>query len=218
MGLRLTFIGPPGSGKGTQAKLLRAAGFLHVSSGDMLRAEIAAGTARGLAIAATVKSGGLVEDAVLAEVVGGFLARHAADAVILDGYPRTIPQARHLAAYRLDAAVFFEIGDAVLLRRLGDRVIGADGTIYDLELHPPPPGVVYTRRTDDDPAVHRTRLAAYRHEEAALRAFYEAAGLAHSIAAERPLAEVQAQLRGLIEGLAGGEEEVVRGPWSVVGE
>jgi adenylate kinase len=201
MALRLTLIGPPGSGKGTQAKLLRAAGFLHVSSGDMLRAEIAAGTPRGAAIAATVAGGGLVDDAVLFEVVGGFLRRHADEAIVLDGYPRTLGQARQLSSLGLDAAVFFDVPDAVLLRRLGDRVIGPDGTIYDLQLFPPPPGVAVTRRPDDDLAVQGKRLAAYRAQEAALRGFYEAAGLAHSIQAELPLAQVQAQVAALIERL-----------------
>ncbi len=202
MGLRLTFIGPPGSGKGTQAKLLRQRGFLHVSSGDMLRAEIAAATERGRAIAATVASGGLVADEVLFDVVGAFLARHPGEAIVLDGYPRTLAQARHLAHLHLDAAVFFQVSDAVLLRRLGDRVMGPDGTIYDLQLHPPPPGLAVTRRPDDDPAVQKKRLATYRAQEAELLAFYHAAGLAHPIHAELPLEQVQAQVNALVDRLA----------------
>lgn len=205
MGLRLTFIGPPGSGKGTQAKLLRDAGFLHVSSGDMLRAEIAAGTERGRAIEATVARGELVSDSVLLDVVGSFLARHPDDAIVLDGYPRTLAQAQQLAAlsaHALNAAVFFDIPDQVLLRRLGDRVIGPDGTIYDLQLYPPPPGLPVTRRADDDPAVHQRRLATYRKDEAALRTFYEQAGIAHHIQAELPLPQVQAQVQALLARLS----------------
>lgn len=204
MGLCLTFIGPPGSGKGTQAKLLRDAGFLHVSSGDMLRAEIAAGTPRGRAIEGTVKRGELVSDAVLLDVVGSFLAQHVADNVVLDGYPRTVGQAEQLShlkcgtAAALSAAVFFDIPDQVLLRRLGDRVIGPDGTIYDMQLHPPPPGLKVTRRADDDPEVHKRRLTTYRMEESALLAFYEKAGIAHHIQAALPLADVQAQVQALI--------------------
>lgn len=202
MGLRLTFIGPPGSGKGTQAKLLRAAGFLQASSGDMLRAEIARGTPRGRALAATVEGGGLVEDAVMFEVVGAFLGAHAGNALVLDGYPRTLAQAERLSSLRLDAAVFFEVSDTVLLRRLHDRVLGPDGTIYDLKLHPPPPGVAVTRRADDDPAVQKKRLATYRRDEQALHAFYTAAGLAHSVRAELPQDQVHAQVAALIARLA----------------
>lgn len=198
MGLRLTFIGPPGSGKGTQAKLLRPQGFLHLSSGDMLRAEIAAGTPRGQAIAATVAAGGLVEDGVLLDVVGGFLRRHERDAVILDGYPRTAAQARQAASLHLDAAVFFEVSDAMLLRRLGDRVIGADGAVYDLQLYPPPSGLPVSRRADDDPEVQKKRLATYRSEEKPLRAYYEAAGLAHSIHADLPMEQVHAEVVTLV--------------------
>lgn len=201
MALRLTFIGPPGSGKGTQAKLLRQRGFLHASSGDMLRAEISAATPRGREIAATVASGGLVADAVLFDVVGAFLAAHPHEAIVLDGYPRTLPQARHLASLHLDAAVFFEVTDAVLLRRLGDRVLGPDGTIYDLELYPPPPGLPVTRRPDDDPAVQKRRLATYRAEESELRAFYDASALSRPIHAELPLEEVQAQVNALVDAL-----------------
>ncbi|HXR98349.1 MAG TPA: nucleoside monophosphate kinase [Terriglobales bacterium] len=201
MPLRLTFIGPPGSGKGTQAKLLHEQGFLHVSTGDMLRAEIGGQTERGKAIAATVASGGLVEDALLNQVVDAFLISHAHDSLVFDGYPRTLPQARHLAGCDLAAAVFFEIHDAVLLRRLGDRVIGIDGTIYDMKLHPPPPGVAVTRRADDNPEVHRVRLAAYRHEEDALRHFYEEAGLVRTIDAEQPMDKVKAQVANLIKDL-----------------
>src|SRR6185312_13721984 len=113
-------------------------------------------TPLGRAIAATVASGGLVADDVLFKIVGGFLRRQGNASVVLDGYPRTLVQARQLAGLRLDAAVFFEVPDAILLRRLADRVIGPDGTIYDLQLHPPPPGVPVTRRADDDPAVHAT--------------------------------------------------------------
>ncbi|HVA63214.1 MAG TPA: nucleoside monophosphate kinase [Terriglobales bacterium] len=202
MALRLTFIGPPGSGKGTQAKLLRREGFLHLSSGDMLRAEIAAGTPLGRSLAATMAAGALVDDAVLFQVVGAFLAQHRDQSIVLDGYPRTLPQARQLESLGLHAAVFFEIPDAVILRRLGDRVIGPDGTIYDLQLHPPPPGLPVTRRADDDPAVHQTRLAAYRAQESELRAFYQTAGLVRLIRAELPLPEVQAQVRALIADLS----------------
>jgi adenylate kinase len=204
MGLCLTFIGPPGSGKGTQAKLLREDGFLHVSSGDMLRAEIAAATPRGRAIEAAVTRGELVSDAVLLDVVGSFLAQRMGNNIVLDGYPRTVVQAEQLAKLKcgpapaLSAAVFFDIPDQVLLRRLGDRVIGPDGTIYDLQLHPPPPGLKVTRRADDDPEVHKRRLATYRSDEAALLAFYEKAGIAHHIQAELPLDEVRAQVQALI--------------------
>ena len=201
MGLRVTFIGPPGSGKGTQAKLLRNSGFLHVSSGDMLRAEIAAGTARGKEVEAIVAAGGLVSDDILRDVVGSFLDKHRGEAIVLDGYPRTLNQARQLASLGLDAAVFFEIPDEVILRRLGDRVIGPDGTIYDMQLYPPPPGVAVTRRPDDDPAVHRRRLETYRQDETALREFYQRAGIAHTIQAERPMPEVQAQVGQLIQRL-----------------
>lgn len=198
MALRLVFIGPPGSGKGTQAKRLQKRGFLHVSSGDMLRAEIASGSERGRAIDAVVRSGGLVDDQILFEIVDSFLRAHADESIILDGYPRTVAQARHLASLRIDAAVFFQISDDVLLRRLADRVIGPDGTIYDLTLYPPPPGVLVTRRADDNPEVHRVRLATYRKDEEQLQHFYQEAGLYHEVRADLPVEAVEAALLELI--------------------
>ena len=198
MALRLVFIGPPGSGKGTQAKRLQKRGFLHVSSGDMLRAEIASGSERGRSIDAVVRSGGLVDDQILLEIVDSYLSAHPDESVILDGYPRTVTQARHLANLRIDAAIFFQISDDVLLRRLADRVIGPDGTIYDLTLYPPPPGVSVTRRADDNPEVHRVRLSTYRKDEEQLQHFYQEAGLFHEVRADLSVEEVEASLLQLI--------------------
>lgn len=202
MALRLIFIGPPGGGKGTQGKRLAARGFLHVSSGDMLRAEVESGGPRAAELAALLRSGALVPDEWLFAVVGDYLRAHRREAVILDGYPRTLAQARHLGGgTSIDAAVFFEISDEVILRRLGDRVIGADGAIYDLREYPPPEGVVWSRRVDDDPEVTRKRLALFRGEEAELRDFYRGAGLYRGIAAERPADEVSAQINSLVDEL-----------------
>jgi adenylate kinase len=190
VGLRLTFIGPPGCGKGTQAARLRAEGFLHVSSGDLLRAAIAAGSALGRQVAPVVAAGGLVADEVMFELVAGFIGRNAEADLVLDGYPRTAAQARHLATLGVDGAVFFEVDDALLLRRVRNRVLGPDGAIYDLEHHPPPPGVAVTRRPDDDPAVWARRLALYRQDEAPLRGFYAARGQAHAVDAGQSVAIV----------------------------
>ena len=198
MALRLTLIGPPGCGKGTQAALLREQGFAHVSSGDLLRAAIASGTALGARVAPVVAAGGLVEDEVMFELVAGFIGRHPDTALVLDGYPRTVTQARHLATLCIDAAVFFEVADAALLSRVRNRVLGPDGTIYDLEHHPPPPGVAVRRRVDDDPDVWARRLAIYRAEEAPLRAFYEARAQAFAVDAGQSVAAVHAQIEAVI--------------------
>ncbi|MGH9540335.1 MAG: adenylate kinase family protein [Terriglobales bacterium] len=199
MALRLIFVGPPGSGKGTQAQRLRARGFLHASSGDMLRAEIAAGTARGRAVAEVVRNGGLVADDLLQEIVGAYLRAHRDEPVVLDGYPRNLAQARYLAdATKIDAAVFFEISDEILLRRLRDRVIGSDGAIYDLQQYPPPADITWRRREDDEPEVTRRRLAVYRAEEAELREFYRQAGLYQALAADLDANQAAARLSDLV--------------------
>ena len=201
MNLRLTFIGPPGCGKGTQAARLRREGFEHVSSGDLLRAEIAAGSALGGRVAPIVAAGGLVADEVMFELVAGYLGRHPEAALVLDGYPRTAAQAQHLATLRVDGAVFFDVADELLLRRVRNRVLGPDGAIYDLEHDPPPPGVAVTRRPDDDPAVWAKRLARYRQDEPPLRAFYQARGQAHAVDAGQPVEQVHAQIVAVIREL-----------------
>lgn len=196
---RIVFVGPPGSGKGTQAARLVADGFVHGASGDMLRAEISAGTPLGLAVEEVVRDGGLVADELLDQLVGNFLARHADSPVVLDGYPRTLVQARHLAQRcTLDAAVFFILSDEVVLRRLGDRVMGADGVIYDLLQYPPPEGMTWIRREDDHPDVQRRRLAAYRQREAELRDFYTAANLYRPVDASLDVEQVYARLRSAL--------------------
>lgn len=199
--MRLTFIGPPGCGKGTQAARLRAAGYLHVSSGDLLRAAIAAGSELGRRVAPILAAGGLVADETMFELVAGWVGRHPNAAMVLDGYPRTAAQARHLAALGVDAAVFFEIADELLLRRVRNRVLGPDGTIYDLEHHPPPPGIEVRRRADDDPAVWAHRLQLYRQDEAPLRSFYAARGQAHAVDASGSEEQVQAQIAAVIQEL-----------------
>ncbi|HZT72452.1 MAG TPA: nucleoside monophosphate kinase [Terriglobales bacterium] len=203
MALRLLFVGPPGSGKGTQAQRLRARGILHASSGDMLRAEIEAGTERGRRIAEVVRSGGLVADEWVNEIVARFLQAHPRQALVLDGYPRNLAQARRLAELiAVDAAVFFEIDDETLVRRLHDRVIGLDGAIYDLTFAPPPPGVTWRRREDDAPEITRHRLALYRAREAELRAFYQSAGLYRPLAAALSPDAIAAQLNAIVDDLA----------------
>lgn len=165
----------------------------------MLRAEIAAGTALGQAVEAVVRNGGLVADDLLQEIVGAYLRAHRDEPIVLDGYPRNLAQARYLAdATKIDAAVFFEISDEILLRRLRDRVIGSDGAIYDLQQYPPPAGITWRRREDDEPEVTRRRLAVYRAEEAELREFYRQAGLYQALAADLDANQAAARLSDLV--------------------
>ncbi len=199
--LRLIFIGPPGSGKGTQAKRLASRGFVHISTGDLLRRQVAAGSAEGQEVLQIMRRGGLAPDRVIFELIEDAMVRHRGSPMIFDGFPRTSDQAAWLASFRIDMACIFEISDAQVLRRLGNRVVGMDGAIYDLELLPPPPGVQYIRRVDDTPAIHRGRLQNYREQEAQLRDFYARNKLLQTVDASLPLGRVAEQMETLLSRL-----------------
>ena len=202
MAMRIVFIGPPGSGKGTQAAKLVQAGFVHLSTGELLRREIASGSTRGMAIADTVHNGKLVPDEIVFDLIDDFLRIQPHCSLVFDGYPRTLSQAQRLQSVGIDAACFFQVADEVVLRRLGNRVIGSDGTIYDLELYPPPPGAAYARRIDDTSAVHRNRLREYRERETWLREFYRKQGFYHEIQASLPAECITENILNLLKTLA----------------
>ncbi len=149
--MNLVFFGPPGVGKGTQARLVVArVGIPQISTGDMLRAAIAAGTPMGQEAQRCMSEGELVPDAVMIGLVAERLQQPDATAgFILDGFPRTIPQAEALDALlagmsrHLDRVVYFEAGEAILIRRLAGRLVcRAAGHIYNVNSSPPKtPGI-----------------------------------------------------------------------------
>ncbi|MBL9026255.1 MAG: adenylate kinase [Myxococcales bacterium] len=178
-------VGPPGSGKGTQAtNICETFGIPQVSTGDMLRAAKKAGTLdpKFLAI---MDSGGLVPD----EAILGLIERRFEDAdtkngVLLDGFPRTVPQAEGLEALlskrnlKVDAVLQLDVPrdqleERLVLRRMDKRT----GKIYHLSSYPPPPDADLEHRADDQPATVKRRLDAYEAQTAALLPYYEARGV-----------------------------------------
>jgi adenylate kinase len=187
----LVLLGPPGSGKGTQAKkLVTQHRWPQLSTGDMLRSAIAAGTQLGLEAKSFMDKGSLVPDAV---VIGLIAERSKAadckDGFILDGFPRTIPQAEALdqmlksQSRAVDGAVLFEIPDSELVRRLsGRRTCLKDGSMYHIEtLQPKKPGLcdqcgaLLIQRDDDKAEVIQKRLAVYHQQTAPLANYYQTA-------------------------------------------
>ena len=174
-GPRLVLLGPPNSGKGTQARALASRlGVPAISTGQMLRDEAAAGTELGRRVDATLKSGRLVDDDTMAEVVRERLGRP--DAVLgflLDGYPRTRGQAETLAGIlaergeSLDAVIALVVPEATLLERARAR-----------------------GRADDSGEVLRERLRVYGEQTAPLVDHYRASGLLHEVGGDRPVDEV----------------------------
>ena len=186
--MRIILIGPPGAGKGTQAQnLVTTYGIPHISSGDMLREAVRSGTELGKKADAVMKLGQLVPD----EVVIGMVLERIARAVctrgfLLDGFPRTRPQAEALdvalanAGVRLDAVVLIEVADGLILDRItGRRSDPETGAIYHLRFNPPPAEVAgrLVHRADDTETACTARLTKYHAETAPIVPFYESKGL-----------------------------------------
>jgi adenylate kinase len=212
--VNLVFLGPPGAGKGTQARLLaEREGIPHISTGDILRAAIAGGSPQGLEAAGYMHAGELVPDAVMIGIIADRLQQaDARRGFILDGFPRTTAQAEGLEALlarlgrRLDWVVYFELGEDVLIRRLGGRrVCRAAGHIYHITAHPPKvPGLCdidgspLYMRDDDQPDTVRRRLQVYHEQTAPLLEFYKARGLFVSLAAAGDAASIARNLAAMV--------------------
>jgi adenylate kinase len=185
--VRLVFLGPPGSGKGTQAGLLAdRKGILHLSTGDILRGAVALGTPTGVKAKGHMDQGRLVPDEVVDALVAERLTGEDAGAFVLDGYPRNVPQAEALAGLlsaggiALDAVLFLDVADEVLVARIAGRK---------------------DRRADDTEEVLRERLEVYRAETEPLVACYEALGLLRRIDGDRPIDEVRDAVAAALEGI-----------------
>lgn len=186
--MRMILIGPPGAGKGTQAqRLVQSFGIPHISSGDMLREAVAAGTLLGRTAAGFMKDGLLVPDEVVIGMVIERIAREdCARGFMLDGFPRTRPQAEALdvalthSGVGLDAVVLIEVPDALILERVtGRRSDPQTGTIYHLRFNPPPPEAEgrLVHRADDTAEACSARLEKYHRETTPVVPFYEGKGL-----------------------------------------
>ena len=190
--LNLILLGPPGAGKGTQAELLTAEFPLaYIATGDMLRAAVAAGTPLGRQAKQYLESGELVPDEVIISVILERLQEDdAADGFLLDGFPRTVPQAEALGqaledlGRRLTAVLLIEAPDEEIVRRLSGRRISASGRVYHVEFDPPVEegvddvdGSPLLQREDDKPETIRRRLEVFHVQTAPLVAYYDDLGL-----------------------------------------
>jgi adenylate kinase len=205
--LRLVLLGPPGAGKGTQAKLLEQRfGALQLSTGDVLRKHVAEGTPLGLEAKAYMASGALVPDAVIIGMMEDRLAGE--DAFVLDGFPRTVPQAEALDALLarlgkpLGAVLLFEAERETLIRRLTGRWTNPrSGATYHAEFNPPRvaglddiDGEPLVQRPDDTLEVVQNRLATYDAQTAPLVDYYGNSGLLVRIDGLLPIEAVTAEI------------------------
>ncbi len=195
--MRVVLLGPPGAGKGTQARrLAERHGIPHIATGDLLREAVASGNDLGRQVRTYVERGELVPDEVVLALVKDRLRKPDAQAgVVLDGFPRTVAQARGLdrllcnLGCRLDAVILLEVAEEALVRRLAGRwTCPVCGRVFHELYHPPrTPGVCdvdgtsLTQREDDRPETVRRRLAVYAEQTAPLVEYYRARGLLHVV-------------------------------------
>ena len=213
--MNLVLLGPPGAGKGTQAKLLEDGhALIKLSTGDMLRAAVAAGTELGRKAGDIMERGGLVPDDLVIKLIAERMDEAGEGrCYILDGFPRTIAQAEALDRLlaerhkRLDRVIVMEVDDEALVERITGRFACADcGEGYhDIYKPTKVPGVCdrcggtqFVRRRDDNEEVVRARLTAYHAQTEPLIGFYDRAGLLRRIDGRRGADEVHAHMRATV--------------------
>ncbi|WP_299658081.1 adenylate kinase [uncultured Tateyamaria sp.] len=210
-------LGPPGAGKGTQARMLEEEhGFIQLSTGDLLRAAVAAGTEAGKAAQAVMEAGGLVSDDIVIAILKDRLADDdCAHGVILDGFPRTTGQAEALddllasSGQHINAAISLEVDDAAMVARISGRfTCGGCGEGYH-DVHKPT-AVLGTcdkcgsshmkRRADDNAETVGQRLTEYHKQTAPLIAYYDGKGVLQSLDAMGSINVIASELSGMVKG------------------
>jgi len=209
--VRFIFLGPPGAGKGTQAKQeAETLGALYIATGDELRKAMAAGTPLGAEAKSYIAAGKLVPDDVMIGLVRELLRQPAgAKGVIFDGFPRTLPQAEALDRVlaeqggAVDGVLYFDVPAAAVIERLGGRrVCRGCGATYHVQHNPPRTagkcdqcgGELY-QRDDDQPETVRERLRVYEAQTASLLDYYQAKGFLVRIHADRTIEQVREEVR-----------------------
>jgi len=209
-------LGPPGAGKGTQAKRLEERyGLVQLSTGDMLRAERKSGSALGRKVQAIMDSGRLVSDDIIIDLIADRIDRLASKGVILDGFPRTVPQAEALdrmlrdKGLKLDRVIEMTVDEAALIDRIAGRFSCArcGASYHDRNHQPKVQGVCdvcgskeFVRRGDDNPEAVKTRLEAYRRQTAPILPYYRNKGILRQVDGMAEIDSVGRQIEAILNG------------------
>ena len=213
--MRIILLGAPGAGKGTQAQfLMKQFGIPQISTGDMLRSAIKAGTEMGLAAKKVMDAGNLVSDDIIIGLVKERIAQDDCEnGFLLDGFPRTIPQADAMkeASVAVDHVIEFDVADEVIVERIGGRrVHPASGRVYHVVYNPPKAegkddetGEDLVFRDDDKEETVRSRLGVYHEQTEPLVAYYQkeatnGACQYHKLDGTQAVETVSAQLQSLL--------------------
>lgn len=207
-------LGPPGVGKGTQARnLALRRGLKSISTGEVMRAEVAAGTPLGKQARSYMEAGNLVPDEIVLAMVKALMEVNPGGEYLLDGFPRTMAQATGLDGIlarlgrRVDMVINMTIPEEVVVRRLADRrTCPVDGRVYNLASLPPRvpgrcddhPDAELVFRTDDQPETVRQRFVVYRAQTAPLIEFYRERGLLRDVDADGTVEEVVARVEAAL--------------------
>jgi adenylate kinase len=213
--MNLILLGPPGAGKGTQAKRLEERhGLVQLATGDMLRRAVASGSPLGQRVKAIMDAGQLVPDDIIIDMIAERIAQpDAARGFILDGFPRTVPQAEALdrmlagRGQKLDHVILMEVDEPTLIDRISGRFSCAQcGASYHERYNPPKAegecdlcgATEFVHRVDDRPEAIATRLDAYRNQTAPILPYYRARGILRSIDGMADIDEVTREIEAVI--------------------
>jgi adenylate kinase len=216
--MNLILLGPPGAGKGTQAEAItEKRGLVQLSTGDMLRRAVKAGSPIGLEASAVMEAGGLVSDQIVIKIIAERIAApDCARGFILDGFPRTLKQAAALdvllasLAKQIDAVIELKVNDAALIDRISGRYTCANcgASYHDTNCKPKVEGVCdrcgskdFVRRADDNAETVKNRLMAYYRETAPLIGYYFAKGKLRTVDGMAAISEVSRQIDDILEGI-----------------
>lgn len=206
MGKIIIFLGPPGSGKGTQSeRLIKDYGFIQLSTGNILREAIKNGTELGKKAKQYMDAGQLVPDDIIIGIIKDKLNELKDENIIFDGFPRTIPQAEAFdemlakEGKEVDKVILFDVDNEEVVNRLsGRRIDPKTGKTYHIIYNPPPPEIEVIQRDDDKEDVIRKRLEVYHRQTKPLVDYYKKKGKLVVVNANNPLDDVYNQIKEVL--------------------